>query len=76
MNSNNKELDYQAQYFKAVKIVDELLCLLILGNVYDDNYRTVQDALKEIAIAKNDNPQFPITIRLANILRDKGLIED
>ncbi|MEW6735645.1 MAG: hypothetical protein AB1489_30420 [Acidobacteriota bacterium] len=76
MNSNKKELDYQVQYFKAVKIVDELLCLLILGNVYDDNYRTVQDALNEMAIAKNDNPQFAITVRLANILRDKGLIEN
>lgn len=62
---------------QAAKIIDDLLCLYELwphGKMMTDNSIT-RDALNFIAETRRKNPAYPITMVLANWMREKQMIE-
>lgn len=56
----------------GAEIIDNLLCIF---GLYKEDYSIVKDALAYIAAVRNCNPRQPITVALANHMREKGLIE-
>lgn len=57
---------------QAAYIIDNLM---VLFEVYQDDYHIVRMALGYIAEVREKNPNHPITVSLANYMRKKGLIE-
>lgn len=56
----------------AAKIIDELL---VLFQLYREDYNIVNEALQFIAATRYNNPEHPITRSLANYMREIGLID-
>ena len=56
----------------AASIIDELL---VLFDLYKEDYHIVREALEFIAKVRKENPTFPITISLSNHMRLNKLID-
>lgn len=59
---------------RAAKALDELITLRYLRDDMMD-FHIVDDSLRIIAQARRDNPSYPITVALANYMREHGYIE-
>jgi hypothetical protein len=56
---------------KAIKLLDELLTLFRL---YEEDYSVIDDALEAIAAYRKTHPDHPITVSLADHMREKGFL--
>lgn len=57
----------------AIKLLDEVL---VLFDLYKEDYNTVRDSLEAIARYAKEHPEHPITLSLYNFLRDAGYLAD
>ena len=64
-------MDSKSQVFtveRATKIIDELL---VLFELYEQDYNIIDDALEFIAESRRKNPQYQITVSLADFMAKK-----
>lgn len=71
------ESDYYQNYSLSeaeigAKIVDDLL---VLFDLYKEDYSVVNDALKFIAERRQKNSNFPITVRLSEYMKQLEIID-
>src|SRR5215211_3758859 len=59
---------------RAAKALDELITLRYLRDDIMD-FNIVDDALRMIAQARRQNPRYPITVALADYMREHGYID-
>lgn len=57
---------------EAATILDSIL---VLFNLYREDYHAVEMALRYIADVRNKNPQHPIRVSLAAYMRENGYFE-
>jgi hypothetical protein len=57
----------------AAKIIDEIL---VLFDLYGEDYRIIEDALGFIAKVRRQNSSHPITVSLANYMRETGKLKE
>jgi len=57
---------------KAAEIIDSLL---VLFELYKEDYSVIRDALEFIAETRRKNPRHPITVALALYMREQKLID-
>jgi hypothetical protein len=60
-----------ADSLRAAKLIDELL---VLSKLYEQDYNVVDDALHFLAATRRVRPEFPLTVALAEYMRQRGLI--
>ncbi len=62
---------------RAVKIIDELVCVLWVKNDFKvPDYFIVEDALRLIAKTRKNNKEYPITLALFNYLVKVGYLDE
>jgi len=69
-----EEFPKMTELERACKLLDELLCLMGSTNAGKLDFHCQREALEMIAAARKNNPDYPITVWLADILKDRGLL--
>lgn len=55
----------------ATKLLDEII---VLFELYGEDYNVIDAAFRHIAHVKKAHPTFPVSVRIANILQERGLL--
>jgi hypothetical protein len=73
MMSIKEEFPNITELERACKLLDELLCLMGMnGRTLDLHCQ--REAMDMIAAARKNNPNYPITVWLADMLKERGLL--